>query len=119
MTVFVILAIVLSLAVLLAVLWPLWREARGLVIAGVATLGIATFALYRVVGTPGALAIKRGTTLINAATVASSPATPPCNVRWKLGRPFTTTMSCGLGSSSAMVRLSVILASPLTTPTAR
>lgn len=56
MTVFVILAIVLSLAVLLAVLWPLWREARGLVIAGVATLGIATFALYRVVGTPAAFA---------------------------------------------------------------
>lgn len=55
MTVFVILAIVLSLAVLLAVLWPLWREARSLVLAGVATLGIATFALYRVVGTPAAL----------------------------------------------------------------
>jgi len=55
MTPFVILAIVLSLAVLLAVLWPLWRDARGLVLAGVATLGIATFALYRVVGTPAAL----------------------------------------------------------------
>ncbi|MBA3929806.1 MAG: cytochrome C biogenesis protein [Xanthomonas sp.] len=55
MTTFVILAIVLSLAMLLAVLWPLWRDARGLVIAGVATLGIATFALYRVVGTPAAL----------------------------------------------------------------
>ncbi|WP_296282726.1 tetratricopeptide repeat protein [Pseudoxanthomonas sp.] len=55
MTPFVILAIVLSLGVLLAVLWPLWRDARGLVLAGVATLGIATFALYRVVGTPAAL----------------------------------------------------------------
>ncbi|WP_334178829.1 tetratricopeptide repeat protein [Pseudoxanthomonas sp.] len=55
MTTFVILAIVLSLAVLLAVLWPLWRDARGLVLAGVATLGIATFALYRAVGTPAAL----------------------------------------------------------------
>lgn len=55
MTLFVILAIVLSLAVLLAVLWPLRRDARGLVLAGVATLGIATFALYRVVGTPAAL----------------------------------------------------------------
>lgn len=67
MTVFVILAIVLSLAVLLAVLWPLWREARGLVIAGVATLGIATFALYRVVGTPAALAPE--------AASAAMPAT--------------------------------------------
>ena len=46
MTTFVILAIVLSVAVLLAVLWPLWRDARGLVLAGVATLGVATFALY-------------------------------------------------------------------------
>ena len=54
MTPFVILAIVLSVAVLLAVLWPLWRDARGLVLAGVATLGVATFALYRVVGTPAA-----------------------------------------------------------------
>lgn len=55
MTAFMTLAVVLSLAVLLAVLWPLWRDARGLVLAGVATLGIATFALYRVVGTPAAL----------------------------------------------------------------
>ena len=55
MTAFVILAIVLSLAVLLAVLWPLRGDARTLVLAGVATLGIATFALYRVVGTPAAL----------------------------------------------------------------
>ena len=44
-----------TVAVLLAVLWPLWRDARGLVLAGVATLGVATFALYRVVGTPAAL----------------------------------------------------------------
>ena len=55
MTTFVILAIVLSVAVLLAVLWPLWRSARPLVIGGVLALGIATFALYRVVGTPAAL----------------------------------------------------------------
>ena len=55
MTTFVILSIVLSAAVLLAVLWPLWRDARGLVLGGVAALGIATFALYRVVGTPAAL----------------------------------------------------------------
>ena len=55
MTTFVILSIVLSAAVLLAVLWPLWRDARALVLAGVATLGIAAFALYRVVGTPAAL----------------------------------------------------------------
>lgn len=55
MTTFVILAIVLSIAVLLAVLWPLWRGAKPLVIGGVLALGIATFALYRVVGTPAAL----------------------------------------------------------------
>lgn len=55
MTTFAMLAVVLSLAVLLAVLWPLWRSARGVVLGGVAALGIATFALYRVVGTPAAL----------------------------------------------------------------
>ncbi len=63
MTTFVILAIVLSAAVLLAVLWPLWRDARGLVLGGVAALGIATFALYRVVGTPAALAPQATTAL--------------------------------------------------------
>ncbi|MEL1264147.1 tetratricopeptide repeat protein [Pseudoxanthomonas putridarboris] len=55
MATFAFLAVVLTLAVLLAVLWPLWRDARGLVLGGVAALGIATFALYRVVGTPAAL----------------------------------------------------------------
>jgi len=55
MTTFVILAIVLSFAVLRAVLWPLWRTAKPLVIGGMVALGIAIFALYRVVGTPAAL----------------------------------------------------------------
>ncbi|WAC63655.1 tetratricopeptide repeat protein [Pseudoxanthomonas sp. SL93] len=55
MTTFAILAVGLTVAVLLAVLSPLWRNARGLVLGGVAALGIATFALYRVVGTPAAL----------------------------------------------------------------
>lgn len=56
MAVFVLLATVLSAAMLLAVLWPLWRDSRALVLGGVAALGLATFALYRVVGTPAALA---------------------------------------------------------------
>jgi cytochrome c-type biogenesis protein CcmH len=63
MTTFVILSIVLSAAVLLAVLWPLWRDARGLVLGGVAALGIATFALYRVVGTPAALSPQATATM--------------------------------------------------------
>lgn len=63
MAAFVILAIVLSAAVLLAVLWPLWRDARALVLGGVAALGIATFALYRVVGTPAALAPEAATAM--------------------------------------------------------
>jgi len=63
MTPFVILSIVLSAAVLLAVLWPLWRDARGLVLGGVAALGIATFALYRVVGTPAALSPQATATM--------------------------------------------------------
>jgi cytochrome c-type biogenesis protein CcmH len=63
MTTFVILSIVLSAAVLLAVLWPLRRDARGLVLGGVAALGIATFALYRVVGTPAALSPQATATM--------------------------------------------------------
>lgn len=55
MGLFAALAALSTVVVLAAVLWPLWRESRGLVLGVLATLGIATFALYRVVGTPAAL----------------------------------------------------------------
>ncbi|HYM86382.1 MAG TPA: cytochrome C biogenesis protein [Pseudoxanthomonas sp.] len=55
MGLFAVLAIVLTLAVLGGVLWPLWRNSRALVIGGVAALGLATFAMYRVIGTPAAM----------------------------------------------------------------
>jgi cytochrome c-type biogenesis protein CcmH len=67
MGMFVVIAVVLTLAVLAGVLWPLWRGSRGLVVGAVLALGIATFALYRVIGTPGA---------INAATSATPAAMP-------------------------------------------
>ena len=52
---FIALAVLLTLAVLAGVLWPLWRESRMLVIGGVVALGLATFALYRVTGTPASI----------------------------------------------------------------
>ena len=52
MTAFVAIAVAVSVALLLGVLWPLWRDSRALVIGGVLALGLATFALYRVIGTP-------------------------------------------------------------------
>jgi cytochrome c-type biogenesis protein CcmH len=52
---FVTIAALLSLAVLGAVLWPLWRESRSLVAGGVVALGLAAFALYRVVGMPSSV----------------------------------------------------------------
>ncbi|WP_368565730.1 tetratricopeptide repeat protein [Pseudoxanthomonas sp. UTMC 1351] len=52
---FAALAALLTVAVLMGVLWPLWRDSRGLVFGTLAALGIVTFALYRVVGTPDAL----------------------------------------------------------------
>lgn len=55
MTLFVVLGVLLTIAVLGGVLWPLWRESRGLVIGGLLALGLATFALYRAVGTPAGL----------------------------------------------------------------
>lgn len=55
MTTFIALAVLLSLAVLSGVLWPLWRDSRMLVLGGIAALGLATFALYRVTGTPAAI----------------------------------------------------------------
>lgn len=55
MGMFIALAVLLTLAVLAGVLWPLWRESRPLVIGGVIALGLATFALYRVTGTPASI----------------------------------------------------------------
>ena len=52
---FIAIAVLLILAVLVGVLWPLWRESRPLVIGGVVALGLATFALYRVIGTPASI----------------------------------------------------------------
>ncbi|MDR6840462.1 cytochrome c-type biogenesis protein CcmH [Pseudoxanthomonas sacheonensis] len=52
---FIAIAVLLTLAVLVGVLWPLWRESRTLVIGGVIALGLATFALYRVIGTPASI----------------------------------------------------------------
>lgn len=52
---FIAIAVLLTLAVLAGVLWPLWRESRALVIGGVIALGLATFALYRVTGTPASI----------------------------------------------------------------
>lgn len=55
MATFIALAVLLSVAVLGGVLWPLWRESRMLVLGGVAALGLATFALYRATGTPASI----------------------------------------------------------------
>ncbi|MET0717279.1 MAG: cytochrome C biogenesis protein, partial [Pseudoxanthomonas sp.] len=55
MGIFIAIAVVAGVVVLGAVLWPLWRESRLLVLGGVVALGLAAFALYRVVGTPAAI----------------------------------------------------------------
>jgi hypothetical protein len=54
MGLFVAIAVLLALAVFAVVLRPLWRESRGLVIGGFVALGLATFALYRLMGAPTA-----------------------------------------------------------------
>ena len=52
---FIAIAVLLAVAVLGGVLWPLWRDSRTLVLGGVIALGLATFALYRVTGTPASI----------------------------------------------------------------
>lgn len=54
MGLFVVIAVLLALVVFGVVLRPLWRESRGLVLGGFVALGLATFALYRLMGTPAA-----------------------------------------------------------------
>ncbi len=56
MAVFVAISVVLALAVLAAVLWPLRRQSPVLLPVAVLGMALASFALYRIVGTPAALA---------------------------------------------------------------
>ncbi|MFT3762536.1 MAG: tetratricopeptide repeat protein [Pseudoxanthomonas sp.] len=55
MVAFACIAAAVTLALLIGVLWPLRRESRGLMVGAVLALGAATFALYRIVGTPAAV----------------------------------------------------------------
>ncbi len=54
MCLFIAIAVVLALSAFGVVLRPLWRESRGLVLGGCGALGLATFARYRLMGTPAA-----------------------------------------------------------------
>jgi cytochrome c-type biogenesis protein CcmH len=64
MAVFVAIAVLLAVVVFAAVLWPLWRESRGIAIGAVLALGLAALAIYELVGTPAA---------IDAPAVAATP----------------------------------------------
>ena len=95
MSLFVAIAIVMTLAVLAAVLWPLWRGSRTLAIVALVTLSVATFALYRFSGTPAGIdsvARTMPTTLEEAvaeleATLRRSPNEPE---GWRLlGQSYT------------------------------
>ena len=66
MALFVAIAAVLVIVVLAAVLWPLWRESRGVALAGVLAFAVVALGLYRLVGTPVA---------IDAPAAAATPRT--------------------------------------------
>lgn len=55
MAAFVAIALVLAVAVFAAVLWPLWRQARGVAVAAVLALAVSALGLYVLVGTPAAV----------------------------------------------------------------
>lgn len=55
MAVFIAIAAGLTVAVFAAVLWPLWRESRGIAFGAIVALGLCTFAMYELVGTPAAI----------------------------------------------------------------
>lgn len=95
MSMFIAIGVVLTLAVLAAVLWPLWRGSRTLAIAAFVTLSVATLALYRITGTPAGLvpvARTMPTTLEEAvveleATLRTHPNEPE---GWRLlGQSYT------------------------------
>ena len=66
MALFVAVAVALVIVVLAAVLWPLWRESRGVALAGVLVFAMAALGLYRLVGTPEA---------VDAPAAAATPRT--------------------------------------------
>jgi len=66
MALFVAIAAALVIVVLAAVLWPLWRESRGVALAGVLAFAVVALGLYRLVGTPAA---------IDAPAAAATPRT--------------------------------------------
>lgn len=96
MTLFIVLAAVLSVAALALVLWPLWRGARGLAIAIAVPALLATVALYQLVGTPAALdaaAIEPPETLADAIVEleAELQRDPSRAEGWRLlGRAYAT-----------------------------
>jgi cytochrome c-type biogenesis protein CcmH len=55
MALFAAIAVLLTLAVLGGVLWPLWRESRVVMVGVMLALALSAFALYELVGTPGAI----------------------------------------------------------------
>lgn len=55
MAVFIAIAAGLTVAVFAAVLWPLWRESRGIAFGAIVALGLCAFAMYELVGTPAAI----------------------------------------------------------------
>ena len=68
MALFVTISVLLTLVVLAVVLRPLWRDSRPLALGAFAVLCLATFALYRALGTPAALAPE-------AVAAAAAPMT--------------------------------------------
>src|SRR3546814_7165646 len=55
MAAFSAIAAILAVVVFAAVLWPLWRESRGVVFGAVVVLVLAALATYKLVGTPEAI----------------------------------------------------------------
>jgi cytochrome c-type biogenesis protein CcmH len=64
MAVFVAISVLLAVVVFATVLWPLWRESRGIALGAVLALSLAALAVYQLVGTPAA---------IDAPAVAATP----------------------------------------------
>src|SRR3546814_4460923 len=64
MAAFSAIAAILAVVVFAAVLWPLWRESRGVVFGAVVVLVLAALATYKLVGTPGA---DRKSTRLNSS----------------------------------------------------
>src|SRR3546814_4694360 len=122
MAAFSAIAAILAVVVFAAVLWPLWRESRGVVFGAVVVLVLAALATYKLVGTPEAIdapaaAVDATPRTIEEAVCSwrpnsnATPDAPPAGSCWR------ARTKCSTAGSRPATPTHALPCWPRTTPT--